>query len=349
MPGPTWPNRMFFHGASSNGLDHSPTVAEIALWEVAGFAFPNGDVFDRLAGKGLSRRLYAGDKFPMIGALKGVKCADIHPFKQFAADLKEDYPYSYTFIEPSYNLSQDYRQSTSEHPLSDIRLGEGLIKATYEAIRGSSIWPKSLLIIAWDEHGGFYDHVIPPRAISPADTAPRTGHNKYGFTFEQYGVRVPAVVISPLIPKNTIDHRLYDHASVPKTLELLFALPALTNRDGAANSVLPLLSLAAPRGDTPAQLPSPAPPLTAAAAAVPALTYGSAPPETARPQDSVDDGNLPIVLQAAMHQDLEISPPAERNNIIARVAGLKTRADAANYLNEVAAKQQPQPAHAGAV
>jgi phospholipase C len=339
MPGPTWPNRMFVHGASSAGLDHSPTVAEIAVWELVGFDFPHGSIFDRLAAQGLTRRLYAGDLFPMLAALKGIRLDDVRPFEHFASDLQTTFDYNYVFIEPSYNVTQDYRGSTSQHPLDDVRLGENLIKSAYEAIRNSSVWPNSVLIVTWDEHGGFFDHVSPPPAVAPGDTTPGAGHNTFGFTFERYGPRVPAVVISPLIPKNTIDHRLYDHASIPATIERLFGLAPLTDRDRAANDLLSLLSLAAPR-DTPASLPSPAAPLLSPAAAPTS--------STARPNDSVNDGNLPIVIQAAMHQDMELSAPARRADIIARVAGLKTRGDAAHYLNQVAAKHSTRPARAGA-
>ncbi len=343
MPGPTWPNRLFVHAASSGGLDHSPTTAEITLWEsLAGFEFKNGDIFDRLASKGLARRLYAGDQFPMMAALKGIHLDDIRQYENFAADLQDAFNYSYVFIEPSYNLPQDYRGSTSQHPLGDVRLGEGLIKSTYEAIRSSPIWPNSLLIITWDEHGGFFDHATPPLAVAPGDTTPGTGHNKFGFTFEQYGPRVPAVVISPLIPKNSIDHRLYDHASIPATVAKAFGLDPLTNRDRAANTLLPLVSLASAR-DTPASLPSPAPPLAAPALAVAHVAELAHAPGISRPHDSVNDGNLPVVIQAAMRQDLELSPPEERSDIIAKVSGLTTRADATAYLNHVAAKRASRP------
>jgi phospholipase C len=341
MPGPTWPNRMFVHAASSGGLDHSPTTAEIALWEAtAGFSFPNGDIFDRINAKGLKRRLYAGDPFPMIAALKDIHLDDVRQYEHFATDLQSPFPYSYVFIEPSYCLLNDYRGSTSQHPLDDVRLGEGLIKATYEAIRNSPLWVSSLLIITWDEHGGFFDHAVPPAAVAPGDTTPSIGHNQFGFTFEQYGPRVSAVIVSPWIPKNTIDHRLYDHSSIPATLEKLFGMDPLTARDRAANTVLSLLSLDTARDDAPASLPSPASSPAApmlAMAASPAAGYSQ--PNPSRPLDGVNDGSLPVIIHAAMRQDIELSPPAERGAIIARVAALRTRADAAAYLAAVSAKK----------
>ena len=341
MPGPTWPNRMFVHAASSGGLDHSPTTAEIAVWETtAGFSFPNGDIFDRMSAKGLQRRLYAGDDFPMIAALKGIHLDDIREYDRFAADLQGSFPYNYVFIEPSYCLLDDYKGSTSEHPLDDVRLGEGLIKATYEAIRNSAVWKNSLLIITWDEHGGFFDHAIPPVAVAPADTNPSISHNKYGFAFDRLGPRVPAVVISPWIAKNVVDHRLYDHSSIPATFEKLFGMDPLTQRDRAANSLLPLLSLDAAREDTPTTLPSA---VSSPASGRPSmLTAPSASyPQTgpARPHDSVNDGSLPVVIHSAMRQDIELSPPEERDAIIAKVAALKTRSDAAAYLAAVSAKR----------
>jgi len=342
MPGPTWPNRMFVHAASSAGLDHSPTTAEIALWEAAaGFSFPNGDIFDRITTKGLQRRLYAGDVFPMVSALKGIQLDDIRQYENFPTDLKGPFPYSYVFIEPSYCLLNDYRGSTSEHPLADLRLGEGLIKATYEAIRNSPLWTSSVLIIIWDEHGGFFDHVIPPAAVSPADTTPTAAHNKNGFTFEQYGPRVPAVVISPWIPKNVVDHRLYDHSSIPATLEKLFGLEPLTERDRSANNVLPLLSLNSARADSPSTLPAPAGSGPSELLSLsPALSSAHSLASPSRPGESVNEGSLPVVIQAAMRQDLALSPPQERAHIIAKVAALKTRSDAAGYLTGVSAKRK---------
>jgi phospholipase C len=337
MPGPTWPNRMFVHAASSGGLDHSPTTGEIVQWEtIGGFQFKAGTIFDSLRKKAVNYRLYAGDDFPMVAALKGISLFDIHHYCEFAQDLRqESFPYGYVFIEPSYDVLNEYRNSTSQHPLTDITLGEALIKETYEALRGSALWETSVLIITWDEHGGFYDHVNPPAAVAPGDSEPKGEHNQYGFTFEQYGPRVPALVISPLIPKNTIDHRLYDHASIPAMLNALFGVGFLTARDARANCPDKLLSLPAARQDTPALLSSPP-----AAAARPVMTMEVTDLNTAsasRPTETVDQGNLPVIVNSALRQDLEMFPE-QRTQILKRVQSIDTRADAKQYLAEVQSK-----------
>jgi len=106
-----------------------------------------------------------------------------------------------------------------------VTSGERLIKFVYESIRASSCWTKSALIITYDEHGGFYDHFVPPGGVAaPGDVAP-----KYGFDFTQLGVRVPAIVVSPWIPKNLIDHTTYDHTTVLATLREWFQLQYLTD------------------------------------------------------------------------------------------------------------------------
>lgn len=342
IPGPTWPNRMFVHAASSGGLDHSPRTDEILQWEtIDGFPFKNGTIFDALTKNGITRRLYAGDDFPMVSALKGIHIDDVRHYSLLAGDLSQpEYPYSYIFIEPSYDVLNEYRNGTSEHPLADITYGEALTKATYEAIRNSSVWPKSLLIITWDEHGGFFDHAIPPAAVAPGDTAPGAKYNQYGFTFERYGPRVPAIIISPLIPKNLIDHRLYDHASIPATLEALFGLNPLTARDAQANRLDSLVTLVAARTDAPEKLPAPADSGVAPRPLQAPANQISATP-VSRPDDPVDEGNLPAMIHSAMQQELTLSP-GQRQAIVDRIASIQTRADAQQYLAEVQEKIGPR-------
>jgi phospholipase C len=349
IPGPTWPNRFFAHAASSGGLDHSPSTGEIADWDTKdGFSFANGTIFDRMNSLGVNWRLYAGDDLPMVGALKGINLlTDINHYEDFASDLADpDYPASYTFIEPSYgHWFSDFKCGTSQHPLDDVTRGETLIKATYEAVRNSPIWNKSLIIITWDEHGGFYDHVPPPPAVAPGDTVPGSKYNQYGFTFQQYGPRVPAVVVSPLIPSNLVDHRVYDHASIPATLGAIFGFDAMTQRDANARNLRPLVSLSSPRSDTPPSLPEPAQSGVTGCDPVSFDRSVATPPSgrmevatVTRPSDPVNEGNLPGLLFVALRSDLALSPPEERPAKIARFNTITTRADASEYVEEVCPK-----------
>jgi phospholipase C len=339
MPGPTWPNRLFACAASSDGLDHSPTTAEILTWEMLdGVTFGHGSLFDALAKKSATGwRIFSGDYFPMAAALKGVALADISHFDDFAAQVRDpEYPWLYTWIEPNYGdvAAGTFQGGNSQHPRDGVSPGEALIKATYEAIRNSPHWDTSLLIITWDEHGGFYDHVPPPPAIAPGDTQPGSKYNQFGFSFDQYGVRVPAVIVSPRIPRNTIDHRPYDHSSIGATVAAAFDLQALTARDAAANNVLALLSLPSARNDTPATLPD-----ATAAPAAQAAQPGAV-PAVPDMTGTVDAGSLPLLVHVAMRHDIATSPTSDRHAILARVQAIQTRQQAADYIAEVRTRVQ---------
>ena len=352
LPGPTWPNRFFVHAASSGGLDHSPSDAEMANWElVSGFSFKNGTIFERMNSNNVTWRIYAGDNLPIVAALSGINVlTDINDYNGFAQDVSQpNYPASYTFIEPNYGDSTGgtFECGTSQHPLDDVTRGEALIKATYEAIRNSPVWSSSLLIITWDEHGGFFDHMPPPIAVPPGDTAPGSSYNLYGFSFNRYGPRVPALVISPLIPRNLIDHRVYDHASIPATVEALFGLKSMTQRDASALNLVPLITLAIPRNDAPAVLSAPA--QSGLTNCAPVSFDSSVAKEKAlvgrrsvsRPEDSINEGNLPGFLLVAMRSDMALSSSSEeRRAIISRVRTIRTRAQASEYMEEVGEKVQ---------
>jgi phospholipase C len=248
LPGPTWPNRYFLHGASSGGLDHSPTSAEMCEWEgLDGFVYPNGSIFDAL-GKD-NYRLYQdhlGDplgRIPQVASIKGISMRDVDDLAHFEGDLAAGYTARYTFIEPSYGdvINGTYENGSSQHPRDGLAGGDQLVARVYGAIRNSPLWDKSLFLILYDEHGGFYDSVKPGRATPPNDGAAAT-LNASGFGFDVYGVRVPAIVVSPWVQRGQVDHTAYDHSSVPATLERLFGLPSLTDRDRNANDVLSLIT-----------------------------------------------------------------------------------------------------------
>jgi phospholipase C len=346
LPGPTWPNRFFVHAASSGGLDHSPTTLETIEWEkLKGFVFENGSIYDSLVKAGKQWRIYRGVKTPLPGsipsvaALKGIQIRDTIAYEKFATDLKGDYPYAYTFIEPNYGdvINGSYSGGQSQHPMDDVRRGELLIKSTYEAIRNSPLWLSSMLIITYDEHGGFYDHIAPPVAIPPGDTGPHSVYNATGFAFDQYGVRVPAIVISAYTPKNVVSHLFYDHSSIPATLEQMFNMPALTRRDAASNTVGSLAALPVARPDTgdgapPKTLPDISSPLLAEEAWI-STVHPKPVPDSA----PVDGGNLAGFLFVVRKSQLE---KAEADGIKPELAEAstnipQTRGEARTYLETV--------------
>ncbi|MCE9579537.1 MAG: phosphoesterase [Deltaproteobacteria bacterium] len=339
LPGPTFPNRFFVHAASSGGVDYdaSDDEALTVKWAtVSGKAFPHSHIFQVMDNAELEWRIYAGDSFPAAALLEDVNLAsDVANFEdEFAEDLSAaDFrSVRYIHIEPKYFAEPaltnfgDYSGGNSQHPSGSIHAGEALIKRTYEAIRNSPLWEESMLIITWDEHGGFFDHVPPPPAVPPGDGA--ADDNKHGFVFDQLGPRVPAVIISPRIPKNTIDHRVYDHSSVPATIERVFGLDPMTNRDAAANAPHTLLTLREPRTDAPARLGD------VAQSPLPVARVMTR-EELARPLAA---GGARAFLHVAVVADLRMSPPSEHDAILARVKAIKTYQEARDYAQDVSSR-----------
>jgi phospholipase C len=271
LPGPTWPNRFFLLAATSGGLDGSPSKLDVVTsTTVEGYRFSNGNLFDLLDEYCIEWKIFEGDEFPVSFALSGMNLNALQgrfkDFEDFGSELaKSSFGPKFVFIEPKYGSHSfdvtgpgDFTCGNSMHPLDDVTRGEKLVKTVYETIRNSPHWERSVLLVVFDEHGGFYDHVVPPPAVPPGDTI-TAGYVQNHFQFDQLGVRVPALVISPYVRKGVIDHTQYDHSSMPATVERLFGMKNLTNRDKAANDFLHLLSLETPRTDAPATLPGAAP------------------------------------------------------------------------------------------
>lgn len=354
IPGPTWPNRFFAMGASSSGLAESPSGQQIFTWEtINGFRYVNGSLFDLCTKSNLQYAvfndasdqfaenpapIYDGGCFAIASALHGIGIADVKFFDTFATDLQNAYRYQFTWIEPNYGdtLGNSYSGGSSQHPMDVLSAGEQIIAATYNAIRNSPVWNTSMLIITYDEHGGFYDHVAPGPAAAPGDN-PNYGYQNYGFEFNNYGIRVPAVVVSPLIAKGTVDHTVYDHSSIARTVEDLYSLGNLTARDAAANSLRALLTLDQARTDCPAEITAQAPPAGATASRA-----VSASDDLADPTPLPDKGNAIGFLGIAAKTDIELQGGTEaaRAAVLARVQAIQTKGQARQYFQEVWAKLQ---------
>lgn len=260
VDGVTFENGTIFDRFDEKSSEEWAAKSEAAV--KSGFAIP--DILALIGSVGRKWQIYADGTFVHSSVMEGMRNTGFDFFADLD-DLEEDlardeFPYSYAFIEPQYYnnsggsvfdiftlaLFEDYGGGNSDHPTADIGRGQALIARVYNAIRTSKHWAKSALIITYDEHGGFYDHVPPPEAVPPGDSPPG---DEYGFAFDRLGPRVPAIVISPLIPRNTVDHTVYDHTSILKSLEERFDIAPLTKRDEAAHGFGHLFRLRKPRQD----------------------------------------------------------------------------------------------------
>src|SRR4029079_6244542 len=160
------------------------------------------------------------------------------------------------FVEPRFNDWYDsgnhrYYVANDQHPDNNVAEGELLIQEVYQSLRKSKYWEKSLFVIVYDEHGGFFDHVKPPQTVPSGLETPGAST----FDFARLGVRVPAVLISPYIEKGTIVHDELEHSSLAATARNILApnMKTLSARDKSANVFTSALTLTAPR-DTPKKL-----------------------------------------------------------------------------------------------
>jgi phospholipase C len=272
MPGPTWPNRFFVHAASSGGMDDMPTRGELTETFLSnGYSFEQGTIFQRLTKANRRWAIWECDETPQTTLLAGMiednwesELGTRPLFRDFGdfpgAIQAADFDIAYNFIEPAYGtfFGTNPRGGNSMHPVEDVTRGEKLIKDVYDAIRRSPHWNESLLIVLFDEHGGFYDHVPPPNCDRPGDRLLDVDSSRHGFDFGQLGVRVPSLVVSPWVKKGEIDETQRDHTSILRTVEEIFELEPLTARDRAAASLVPLLADLPLRDDAPLVAPDPA-------------------------------------------------------------------------------------------
>lgn len=254
VPGPTWPNRLYAHAASSGGLDNglSAAAANVAITDPTFcMVLDKGHIFERLSAAGRSWRVYQGDRFSQVLCLQGmVEAADysqrkryFRPMKDFEGDLRAGEVANYTWIEPDYGIFARFKSGNSQHPVGTVSAGERLIAQVVDAVRLSPVWPRTVLLIVWDEHGGFFDHVAPPSATPPGDRPWNHGRARRprDCGFDRLGPRVPALLISPLLPQGlgsqVYPGQVFDHASIVASLRATFDLGgALTGRDAAAAS-----------------------------------------------------------------------------------------------------------------
>src|SRR5215472_6654536 len=285
VPSQTFTNRSFYHAASSSGFVVNTPYENFPLRNDA------ETIFERLEAAGLPWRVYVDDGM-RLSATGMIHAPRLRPYfatrfstlADFFEDAERGRLPAYSFIEPSLIFAHnDYHPvenaldpEASVDPVSSILGGEDLLARIYAAVRasetpGGSNFANTLFLISFDEHGGTYDHVPPPR-VDPPDPAAPPG--QLGFRFDRAGVRVPTVAVSAYIHPQTVITSGYRNTSLIATLRARWKLgPPLTARDATAPSITPALTRATPRppedwpdvtpqpAGTPAPLHKPLPPL----------------------------------------------------------------------------------------
>jgi phospholipase C len=242
LPGPTWPNRFFALSGTSSGRVLMP---EGPLHERLNELFVQEQItlFDRLNEAGKSWKIYYYD-FPSSLLLNRQRFPqNLQRYARIDDFFKEvrnepQFP-AFAFIEPKYFGADQ----NDDHPPHNVFKAEKLIADVYNAIRSNpDLWESTLLVVAYDEHGGFYDHVEPPAAVPPDE-------HREEWTFDRLGVRVPAILISPFVAKR-VEKTVFDHTSLLKYLTELWKLGPLGLRTASANSIGVAINEEQPRRDT---------------------------------------------------------------------------------------------------
>jgi phospholipase C len=269
VPSQTWPNRAFVHAGTSNGRVNNGQPPDPLQWNVP-------TIFNVLSKINTSWVVFhdttlvpslTRTMFPKLW--DGAFDPHFLGFQDFVNACANNALPKYSFVEPSFLLDPN-----DAHPPHDVNAGEAFLHAIWTAVSTSPGWNQTLLVITFDEHGGCYDHVLPPFGAKPPDAASAPGDK--GFGFDRFGVRVPTIVVSPYVAAGTVfrsDGAVpYDHTSILATLRDWIGIEAATMLPSArvaqAPTLAQVLSLQSPRTDLPTVLPpsvsSTFPPLSAA-------------------------------------------------------------------------------------
>jgi phospholipase C len=222
--------------------------------------YDQNTIYELLNAKNISWRIYFGDLPQSIVLQRQWKAKNRHNYRIMerfyidAAGPPDDFP-EYVFIEPRYyNSLQLEGPQNDDHPPHPPGPAQELLAAVYNSLRrNEDLWNSTLLVVLYDEHGGFYDHVTPPAAIPP------DACNVDGFDFKQLGMRVPAILASPYVGKGVVIKTVFDHTSLLRYLIDKWNLGPLTARSCAANSISAAI-MNFPQAHTLESLPLPPPP-----------------------------------------------------------------------------------------
>ncbi len=272
--GPTFPNRIFQHAGQTDRVSNTFSASTLPT------------IWDQLNRPGGPTGGYYYSDLPIV-ALWGTKYLPISKgIPQFLSDAAAGTLPNVAYVDPGFN-GEDNGTSNDDHPLADIRAGDAFLSQIFHAVASGPGWDKTVLVINYDEWGGFFEHVPPPRVTPgvPIGASPATGVDQdldaNGKVLT--GFRVPCIVASPFttvgVNKPSVAHGFYDHTSVLKLIEWRWGLQPLTSRDASSASTDPgnlatILNFGSPDTRVPVHLPV-LPPFTPVGCVAPASTSAS--------------------------------------------------------------------------
>ena len=228
----TWTNRLFYMAGTSFGVISNVVPPD----QVQPDGTLTQNLFVRLSERHVTWAFYVQD-LPTLAILYATYeryAANILPYSQFFTDAAAGTLPQVAIVE---GTDMAGGLSPDEDPPADMQVGQQMVSQIVAAVTSSPLWPKAALFLSYDEQGGFYDHVVPPPACVPDDYAPDLAPGDFAATYNQYGLRVPLIVVSPYAKRGYVSHVVTDHTSITRFVEARFDLPALTHRD--ANAVPP--------------------------------------------------------------------------------------------------------------
>jgi len=232
--GPTFPNRFYLLAGTSFGHITNDTPPGY----FPGYA--QKTIFNELGAAGISWRVYTTDASvaELFSYVQQNVAGHVFPLTQYFIDAAAGQLPQVSYVESSGTVADGKNLETDEHPSANIQSGEKWSSLVINALLSSPNWSSSALFQTYDEDGGFYDNVPPPSAPIPDAIPPMLKQGDVNAQFDRLGFRVPVVVVSPYSKPHYVSHVVDDHTSILRFIENLYGLPALTNRDAAADPML---------------------------------------------------------------------------------------------------------------
>ncbi len=219
----TYPNREYMHAAQSYGMTDN-------TMPVAGGGFPDSTIFAALAAKGVSNRYFYTD-IPVSALWGAPGLARSGQVQEYYERCASGTLPAVSFVDPAFN-GEEQGTSGDEHPHGDVRLGQAFMADVVHAFLESPQFKRGALFIVYDEWGGFFDHVRPPRVPDVRSSG------DVNSDFGQMGLRIPAVAVSPYARRGYVDHNIYGFESILKMIRYRFGLSPLTTRDAYARNIV---------------------------------------------------------------------------------------------------------------